>query len=49
VIKKLVNIKSDFEKCKQFTYRVDCYRLCPKIDENGDLQEAHREWKRDCT
>ncbi len=49
VIKKLINIKSDFEKCKQFTYRVDCYRLCPKIDENDDFQEAHPDWKRDCT
>jgi hypothetical protein len=31
---------------QQFTYRVDCYRLCPKID---DFQDAHPDWKRDCT
>jgi len=39
---------SVIEKCKKFTYRVDCYRLCPKIDENRDFQEAHPDWKRDC-
>lgn len=49
VIKKLIGIKSDFEKCKQFAFRVDCYRLCPKIDDNGEFQEAHPDWKRDCT
>lgn len=49
VIKKLIGIKGDFEKCRQFTYRVDCYKLCPSIDENGEFREAHPDWKKDCS
>jgi len=49
VIKKLIGIKSDFGKCKQFVYRVDCYKLCPSVDENGEFREAHPDWKKDCS
>lgn len=48
VIKDLIKIKQDFEKCKEFTYRVDCYKLCPSIDEDGDFREAHPDWRKDC-
>jgi len=49
VIKKLIGIKSDFGKCKQFVYRVDCYKLCPSVDESGEFREAHPDWKKDCS
>jgi len=29
--------------------RVDCYRLCPRVDEKGAFQEAHPDWKKECT
>jgi hypothetical protein len=48
-IKKLLSIKSGFGQCKQFVSRVDCYKLCPTIDENGEFREAHPDWKKDCS
>jgi hypothetical protein len=49
IIKQLINIKSDFRQCKQFVSRVDCYKLCPSVDENGEFREAHPDWKKDCS
>lgn len=49
VIKKLIDRKSDFAKCKSFEGRIDCYKLCPEINDEGEFREVRADWKRDCT
>jgi len=48
-IKKLVNIRSDFGKCKKFELRVDCYKLCPDINEDNEFRSVSADWKKDCS
>ena len=48
IIKKLVGIDSDFAKCKKFTPRVDCYTLCPSIDDDGEFRAVSVDWDEDC-
>lgn len=45
--KELVK-RSAFSSCKSFKYRVDCYTLCPEIDENGEFQKAAASWRKKC-
>lgn len=40
VIKKLIDAKSDFAKCKRFEERVDCYKLCPDVNEDNEFREV---------
>ena len=49
VIKRLIDIKSDFAKCKTFEAQVDCYKLCPDINDDNEFQETRADWKRDCS
>jgi hypothetical protein len=49
VIKKLIDRKSDFAKCKSFRGQVDCYKLCPEINEDNEFREIRADWKRDCS
>jgi hypothetical protein len=49
VIKKLIDTKRDFEKCKRFEAQVDCYRLCPDVNEDGEFREVSVSWRRSCT
>lgn len=49
VIKQLIRSRSDFAKCKTFRPQVDCYTLCPTINEDGEFREARADWKRDCS
>lgn len=49
VIRKLIGIKADFARCKRWEYRVDCYTLCPAIEDDGAYRDARADWKRDCS
>lgn len=49
VIKKLIDKKGDFAKCKNFEGRVDCYKLCPDINEDNEFREIRVDWKKDCS
>jgi hypothetical protein len=49
LIKDLINKKSDFAKCKRFEGRIDCYTLCPVLNEKGEYREANPDWKKDCS
>lgn len=49
VIKKLIDTKSDFSKCKSFEFRVDCYTLCPDINEDNEFRDARVDWQKDCS
>lgn len=49
VIKKLIDKKSDFAKCKSFEGRVDCYKLCPDINEDNEFREVRVDWRKDCS
>jgi len=47
-IGKLIAADRDFANCKRFESRVDCYTLCPAVDENGDHREVSASWRKDC-
>ena len=49
VIKKLIDAKSDFSKCKSFEFRVDCYTLCPDINEDNEFRDARVDRRKDCS
>lgn len=49
VIKKLIDRRSDFGKCKRFEYRVDCYKLCPDINDENEFREARADWSNGCS
>jgi hypothetical protein len=49
VIKKLIDTDSDFAKCKLFVAQVDCYKLCPDVNEDGEYREVSVSWRRSCS
>jgi hypothetical protein len=48
MIKKLVDKRSDFAKCKKFEPRVDCYKLCPEINDENDFRDTRADWSTGC-
>jgi hypothetical protein len=46
--KALVEKNRKFAQCSEFEVRVDCYRLCPAIDDRGEFREASPDWKQGC-
>ena len=48
VIKRLVDTSGDFARCKRFEARVDCYHLCPDIDEDGKFRRESPRWREGC-
>ena len=48
-MKKLIDKNSDFAKCESFEGRVDCYKLCPSIDDEGNVREQNADWRKDCS
>jgi hypothetical protein len=44
----LVKKDGDFAKCTKFERRVDCYKLCPDIDDDGEFRAASPRWREDC-
>ena len=48
VIKKLIETKSEFGNCERFEQQVDCYTLCPEIDDNDEFREVRADWDTDC-
>jgi hypothetical protein len=44
----LVKKDGDFAKCTEFKPRVDCYKLCPDIDDDGELRAASPRWREGC-
>ncbi len=49
VIKKLIDARSDFAKCKSFEPRVDCYKLCPDVNEDNEFREVSAYWSTGCS
>jgi len=49
VIQRLIGIDSDFGRCRQWEFRIDCYKLCPKIDEEGEFREIRADWRNNCS
>lgn len=37
-----------FSACQTFETRVDCYRLCPQVDEYGNFSNSAAEWRTGC-
>jgi hypothetical protein len=48
-IKKLIDKDSDFKRCKEFVGQVDCYKLCPDVNEDGTIREQNASWRSDCS
>lgn len=48
VMKKLTGINSNFPKCKKFEQRVDCYKSCPSVNDDGGTSEPSTNWRSDC-
>ncbi len=49
VRKKLIDRSSDFKKCEKFESRVDCYKLCPDIDdETNEMKSTSVSWRTGC-
>jgi len=39
---------SSFQGCKQFEIRVDCYKLAPEIDSEGNFRSTSTSWRTGC-
>ena len=39
---------SGFQSCKQFDTRVDCYKLLPEIDDEGNFRGTSASWRTGC-
>jgi hypothetical protein len=48
VLKSLISRKSDFAKCKKFETRVDCFKQCPDIGDDGRYRDASPSWREGC-
>lgn len=46
--RRLIERNSRFKDCKSFESRVDCYKLCPDIDENGEFRSVSIDWSTGC-
>jgi hypothetical protein len=44
----LVKKDGDFARCTTFKPRVDCYKLCPDIDQDGEFRATAPRWREDC-
>jgi Restriction endonuclease fold toxin 9 len=44
----LVKKDGNFAKCTSFKPRVDCYKLCPDIDQDGEFRAASPRWREGC-
>jgi hypothetical protein len=44
----LVKKDSDFARCTEFDVQVDCYKLCPDIDDAGEFRSASPRWREGC-
>jgi hypothetical protein len=44
----LVKKDSDFAKCTRFETQIDCYTLCPDINDNGEFRSAAPRWRERC-
>jgi hypothetical protein len=46
--KKLVEKDSRFKDCTRFEARIDCYKLCPEIDSDGEMKSTYPVWRSRC-
>jgi len=47
-LKKLIKKNSSFKSCKRFDRRVDCYKLCPRIDSDNKYISVYASWRTGC-
>lgn len=40
---------SSFASCKQFETRVDCYKLMPEVDNDGNYRDVSASWRTGCS
>jgi hypothetical protein len=46
--KKLINKDSRFSACTRYEARVDCYKLCPEIDDDNNMKSTYPVWRSRC-
>ncbi len=44
----LIKKDSDFAKCNRFEIQINCYTLCPDIDDDGEFRSAAPRWRERC-
>jgi hypothetical protein len=47
VMKRLIDKKSDFARCKRFEAKLKCYSLCPDVNDDSEYREGSASWS-DC-
>jgi len=47
-VRHLIDRKSDFAKCKHYEVRVDCYRACPDVSDDGEIRSRSTSWREGC-
>lgn len=47
-VKRLINSKSDFAKCKHFDVRIDCYKISGDVSDRGDIRRGSPSWREGC-
>ena len=48
VMKQLIDRNREFGRCKRVEVRVDCYKQCPEIRDDGRFSESSASWRESC-
>ncbi len=48
-IKHLIDSKSSFKSCKKFEAKVDCFKVCPSVSDDGEIRESSADWRSSCS
>jgi hypothetical protein len=49
VMKRLIDNRRDFARCKRFEVRVDCYKQCPEVSDDNHYRESSPNWRESCS
>jgi len=49
IMQELIHNHSDFAKCKRFDAKVNCYTLCPDINDDSEYSEGSARWETNCS
>jgi len=48
-IKHLIDSRSSFKSCKKFEAKVECYKVCPSVNDDGEVRESSASWRSSCS
>ena len=47
-VKRLIDKKHDFAKCKHYEVRIDCFKACPDVSDDGEIRSHSANWREGC-